>query len=158
MQTSDTITDFQAMAAQLQKLPRSIEEFVEMKHFALGVPENVEVVRAHIARDVGLFDLIESFRHRLTLDDVRRRWQIAAAPKAILEEDTHKMKLLQGCEAEFLKQLASQQVDVASNLDDFEQTIELFRHQPSYRDVERLEEIIDIVENVNGRLQAADQQ
>jgi dynein heavy chain len=157
-QMNTTMDSFQSMAVLLRKVPSSIEELIEMRHFAEGVPKQVALLREQIARDIKLFDRLEDLRFYVPLEDVRQRWKLAAAPRNAIDLVANALRLLQKNEEQFTKQLLSQQKDFSSTLCDLDSIVELFRHNRDYRDVRQYLNIKDVIENCNERLAAAAQE
>lgn len=157
-QMGETLDAFHCIGTWLRRSPKSVEELVEMRRFADGVPRQVQGLREKIARDVALFERLEGLFYKLHPDDIRRRWNLAAAPRAAIELMCKALKTLQHEEAEFTKQMVSQQAEFRVTLDDIDNIIDLFRFKHEYRDIKLYVSIAEVVENVNERLKAAAQQ
>lgn len=157
-QMNETMDGFQAIASQLRKLPRNIEELVDMRRFAESVPRQVTGLKDKITRDVCLYERIESLYYKVPNEDFRQRWHLAGATRDTLELVVRALRALQKQQEEFTKQMVQEQADFWATLDDIDQVIWLFREKPEFQDIERFSQIAEDVDNVCERLEKAEQQ
>eukprot|EP00929_Paragymnodinium_shiwhaense_P038459 TRINITY_DN20312_c0_g2_i1.p1 TRINITY_DN20312_c0_g2~~TRINITY_DN20312_c0_g2_i1.p1 ORF type:complete len:4570 (-),score=1248.97 TRINITY_DN20312_c0_g2_i1:75-13784(-) len=157
-QVDETLDSFTALGCSLRKRPKNVEELVDMKHFAESAPRQVALLRERIANDVQLFERFESFNYKLSLDVMRKRWQLAGAPKALMDAVARTLRSLQQCSNDFLAQLLSAQEDFDETLADIDATVDLFRDRAQYRALSGRDHAFEIVENVKERIANASRQ
>jgi hypothetical protein len=66
-QMNATFDSFQIIASQLKKIPKNVEELIDMRRFTEGVPRQVAQLQEKITKDVRVFDRLEDLHYYVPL-------------------------------------------------------------------------------------------
>lgn len=154
-QMDDTICDVRSLLSMITKTPKTVLELVEMRKSLSQLPERISQIKQRITAHLQLYDEIESFCHHLSPEDFRMRWELIAAPHQARAHLAQKAAAMQEYEAEFVRELLSEQDELQERLKEIEDTLKLFRTQPAYWDISSLSMARDAVESLWERIELA---
>ncbi|RKO93938.1 dynein heavy chain, N-terminal region 2-domain-containing protein, partial [Blyttiomyces helicus] len=100
---------FNAIQTRLKDRPVKIEELTELREYMRSIPETCRAQTVHIAEMIHNFDKLEKYRYEQSNEDFRARWQVYAWPLRIEELVRATEASLDLDEAQFMRNLASDQ-------------------------------------------------
>ncbi|KAI8820875.1 dynein heavy chain and region D6 of dynein motor-domain-containing protein [Fimicolochytrium jonesii] len=100
---------FNTIQSKLKERPVKIEELTELREYMRTIPETVRMQHSRITEMLQYYDVLEKYRHELSNEDFRAKWQAYTWPMRVDEMIKQTETSLETDEQTFLKNLAADQ-------------------------------------------------
>ncbi|CDI85223.1 hypothetical protein EPH_0053350 [Eimeria praecox] len=154
-QCKQTLEEFKQIAITLKQQPTGIEELTELREFMDDTPAKLEALAVDIKAVLHTFDVLESFKYRLLVEDHNLRWKLYGSPAEILELSNEVASSLVKERARFLDDMLVQQCEFAATIADLSDVVAGFAN---FTDMSKLSEVYDSVLAVGERIEMSIQQ
>ncbi|CDJ34396.1 uncharacterized protein EMH_0001030 [Eimeria mitis] len=154
-QCKQTLEEFKRITTTLRQQPTGIEELTELREFMDDTPTKLEALAVDIKAVLHIFDVLESFKYRLLVEDHNLRWKLYGSPAEILELSNEVASSLVKERARFLDDMLVQQCEFAATIADLADVVAGFAN---FTDMSKLAEVYDSVLAVGERIEMSIQQ
>jgi dynein heavy chain len=140
---------FHQMQQRLKERPTKIEESKELREYIKTIPEVCRAQSDKIEAMLRDYDVLEKFKYELSNEDFKSRWNTFAWPGRIDDIVKQVEEQLDIDEANFMRNLASDQEVFRERINQFSNMIHDFA---KYDDVERVTDIVGEVHKISQEL------
>ena len=84
-ETQRTFEGFQQIHAKIKEKPKDIEKLIEIKECIAGIPKELEGIHIEIGECLQIYEILEEFNYKFSIEDLYKKCLIFGGPKNKLE-------------------------------------------------------------------------
>lgn len=83
--TYNLTNEFVQIETKIRSSPKNIEELTELNEFIAQLPQRLEKSKEDINQSMEVYQIMEEFQYKFSVDDINRKWQVYSYPSDIYE-------------------------------------------------------------------------